>query len=125
VDPVSIIVAALAAGAAAGVGDAAKDVVSSLYGRLKTALIGKAANDPGAGTTLERQARDPEGSEAAVRDLVVESGAHEDEAIVALAEQLLKAADPSGAQVGKYNVQITGSKGVVIGDNANVTQTFN
>jgi hypothetical protein len=45
-DPVTLIVTALEAGAAAAGTDAAKDAVLSLYGRLKTALTAKAGRQP-------------------------------------------------------------------------------
>ena len=38
---------------------------------------------------------------------------------------MLKQADPAGARAGKYDVRITGGKGIVVGDAANVTMTFN
>ena len=32
--------------------------------------------------------------------------------------------DPAGAQTGKYNITITGGKGIVVGDHAQVEMTF-
>jgi len=128
VDPVSLIVAALVAGAAAGAGEGvketAKDVVVSLYGRLKAAVVGRAAGDPAAEKMLERHAGNPQGYEIPVQDLVTESGASSDEQIVALARQLLEAADPAGAQVGRYNVKIEQGQGVQVGDHNTQHNTF-
>jgi nucleoside-triphosphatase THEP1 len=59
-----------------------------------------------------------------LRDAIEETGAADDTSIVDLARELLAAADPQGAQVGKYNVHVKDSQGTVIGDNAQVTQTF-
>ena len=50
--------------------------------------------------------------------------ADQDEAIVRQAQQVLKLVNPQQASQGKYNVQIGEGKGIVIGDNAQVTQTF-
>jgi hypothetical protein len=130
-DPVSLILTALTAGAAAvgtgvtsGVKDATKDAVVDLYGRLKAALVARFGDDIVASKSLERYTGNPDGYESPLRDSLMETGAAEDVTIVDLARQLLAAADPDGAQVGRYNVKVTGSQGVVIGDNAHVTQTF-
>jgi hypothetical protein len=123
-DPVSLIVTALAMGVSTGVGEAAKDAVSRAYGRLKDALAERFGDDPAAEKTLERHASNPDGYEVPMRDVVTEFGAANDPVIVELARDLLAAADPAGAQVGKYNVQITSGAVGAIGDNATVTQTF-
>src|SRR4051794_14199626 len=119
-DPVTLLLAALAAGASTGASDAAKDAVVGLYGQLKAALTDRFGGDPGAKKTLERHAGNPAGYEAPLRDLIVESGARDDATIVNLARELLATTDPAGAQVGKYNVQIAGGQGTVIGDGAHV-----
>jgi hypothetical protein len=123
-DPVTLIVTALVAGVTAGVTDSAKDAVTGLYGRLKTALVARFGQDEAAGKTLERHAGNPGGYEAPVRDLIVESGADRDPTILDLAQKLLATADPKGAQVGKYNVKVTGGNVGAVGDNATVTQRF-
>ncbi|HZN76794.1 MAG TPA: hypothetical protein VFC00_34645 [Micromonosporaceae bacterium] len=127
-DPISMIVAALVAGAAAGAGEGARDTVRasvvSLYRRLKAALVARAGDDQAAGKALERHATNPQGYEAPVRDLVVESSAADDARIVALARELLAAADPAGAQTGKYVVRVTSSQGVQVGKHNTQTNTF-
>ena len=40
------------------------------------------------------------------------------------AQELLALVDPVGAQRGKYNVTVSGGKGVVVGDHAHVEMTF-
>src|SRR3954451_2136110 len=86
-DPVSLIVAALAAGAGAvgagaaeGLTEAVKDAVADLYGRVKAAISGRAASIPGADRTLERHASDPAGYESPLRDLLEDSAADQDAA---------------------------------------------
>jgi hypothetical protein len=123
-DPVTLIVAALVAGASAGVTDSVKDAVTGSYGRLKSALVARFDQDEAAGRTLERHATNPAGYEVPVRDLIVESGADRDQTIIDLAHELLATADPEGTQVGRYNVKVTGGNVGAIGDNATVTQTF-
>lgn len=96
VDPITLILTALAMGAAAagkgateGLTDAAKDAVTGLYGRLKTALVGKAGGAEGADWALQGHEKNPAGYEAPVRDLVTNSGADRDADILALAQELL------------------------------------
>jgi hypothetical protein len=47
-----------------------------------------------------------------------------DEALLRHARQGMKLVQPQQAAQGKYNIQIGAGKGIVIGDNAQVTQTF-
>jgi hypothetical protein len=113
VDPVTLIVSALSAGAVAaaggaleGLGEAAKDAVTDLYQRLRTAIAGRAQeSDPSVDKTLDRHAKDPEGYEVPVRDIVTESGADHDAAIIALAEQLLAAVQSAGGRVGGVHME--------------------
>jgi hypothetical protein len=111
-EPVSLVLAALTAGAAAagagasdGLTTVAKDAVGGLYARLKAAIVGKAgAEEPGAAKALDRHAGDPRGYEAPVRDLVVEAGADRDDAILELARELLRHAEPEKFADGVYTV---------------------
>ena len=123
-DPVTVVVSALASGVAAGTRDAGKDLVASVYARLKAALSARLSADSGADKMLERHAVDPVGYLVPIRDMIAESGVAQDPVILALARELLAVADPEGAQVGKYNVRVTGGHGTVIGDNAQVNQSF-
>lgn len=95
-DPVSIIVAALTGGAAAagagtaaGITDASKSAVASIYDRLKVAISAQAKTPAEVEKTLERHESDPVGYAVPVRDLVVETGVDRNAAVVALAEQIL------------------------------------
>jgi hypothetical protein len=47
-----------------------------------------------------------------------------DEELLKLAQSLLDALKESGEKAGKYNVDVQNSQGIVVGDNANVTQNF-
>lgn len=123
-DPVTLIVAALTAGVSAGISDSAKEAVHNTYKRLRAALGTRFGGDPVANQMLERHAKNPGGYDAAMRDVVEESGVGGDADIVGLARELLSAADPAGAQVGKYNVHIASGQVGAIGDHATVNQTF-
>lgn len=123
-DPISIVVAAVVAGASAALkdtaGQAVKDMYSGLVALMRrrfgghtdvTAAIEKADNEPAAaGGELERALRS--------------AGITADDETVRTAQQLLAISDPEGTHAGKYQVTITHSKGVVVGDHATVTMTF-
>jgi hypothetical protein len=53
-----------------------------------------------------------------------DSGAGEDAALIAAAQQVLALVDSSGTRSGKYVVDVRDSQGTVIGDHAHVTQSF-
>lgn len=117
--------AALVAGASSALKDSAGDAVKNAYAGLKSLLKRKFGSNAFAESVLDKHEENPETWDEPLRDQLVEAGAPDDEQIIAAATALLERADPQGAQIGKYNVQISGGQGTVIGDNANVTQTFN
>ena len=123
-DPVSIIVTALAAGAAAAAKDTASQAIKDSYAGLKALIQKRFADKPEAEITLTQHQNKPEVWEAPLKDALTETGATQDDAIIRQAQQLLKLVNPQQASQGKYNIQIGEAKGVVIGDNAQVTQNF-
>jgi hypothetical protein len=123
-DPVSVVLAALAAGATAAARDTASQAVKDAYAGL-TALVKKRFDQkPQAEMTLTEYEKDTDTWEKPLHKSLVETGADQDEAIVRQAQQVLKLVNPQQASQGKYNVQIVEGKGIVIGDNPQVTQTF-
>ena len=123
-DPVSVVLAALAAGATAAAQDTASQAVKDAYAGLK-ALVKKRFNQkPQAEMALAEYEKDPDTWEKPLQKSLVETGADQDEALVRQAQQVLKLVNPQQASQGKYNVQIGEGQGIVIGDNAQVTQTF-
>lgn len=122
-EPISLIIAALAAGAAAGAGDTAGQAVRDAYAALKSLLRRRVSDDAGQ-TVLAQHESDPEVWRKPLEQQLIASGAPDDEAVVEAARRLLAIADPHGSRQGKYTVQVTGGQGAVIGDHAQVTQTF-
>jgi hypothetical protein len=119
VDPVSLIVAALVAGAAAGVGDAATSAIKDAYAGLKALIKKKFAGSPAADVALEQHEKAPEAWEPALRQQIAETGADQDEAILAAAEAVLKEV-PSGTRVGNATVTVNDQGRVAVvghGDN--------
>lgn len=116
-DPLTLIIAALAAGASRGLTDTAADAVGDLYGRLKAAISQKFERNAKAEAALADYGDDPKIFEKPLQKYLKETDAITDTSIVDLAQALLAQADPQGAKVGKYNVDVRGAQNVLIGDN--------
>ena len=123
-DPVSMVLAALATGATAAAQDTASLAVKDAYTSLKTLVKKRFEKKPHAEMALAEYEQDPATWEKPLQKSLVETGADQDEALVRQAQQVLKLVNPQQASQGKYNVQIGEGKGIVIGDNPQVTQTF-
>lgn len=123
-EPVSIILAALAAGAAAGTTEVASQAIKDAYAGLK-ALIGKRlAGKPAAETALTEYEQDAETWEKPLQKSLLEAGADKDQEIVDAAQKVLQLVQPQQMAQGKYDIQIGQAQGVVIGDHAKVEQRF-
>ena len=123
-DPVSLVLAALATGAIAATQDTASQAVKDAYAGLK-ALVKKCfEKKPQAEMALAEYEKDPDTWQKPLQKSLVETGADQNEAVVRQAQQVLQLVNPQQASQGKYNVQIGEGKGIVIGDNSQVTQTF-
>lgn len=120
-EPITLIVTALVAGATAAINDSAADAVRGAYASLKSLVKRKVGDE----VLVDRHEQKPDVWEKPLAERLSEARAAEDPAIVEAARRLLTLVDPQGAQVGKYNVHISGGQGNVVGDNATVHQTFN
>ena len=123
-DPVSLIVAALAAGASAALRDTAASAVKDAYAGLKSLLKRKLGDRPLAQDVIDKHEESPDVWEKPLEDELGKAGVADDEEIVKAAQALLAQVDPDGAARGKYNVTISGGKGIVVGDHATVSQKF-
>jgi hypothetical protein len=124
-EPVSLILTALAAGAAAAAKDTASQAIKDSYNGLKSLIQKRFADQPKAELALSEYEQDAETWEKPLQKSLAEAGADKDEELIRHAQQVLKLVNPQQASQGKYNVQIGEGKGIVIGDNAQVTQNFN
>jgi roadblock/LC7 domain-containing protein len=129
-DPITLILSALAAGASAGgvaeLQDEAKAMVKAAYGKLRD-LLGerfRAAGTPHADGTLADYEDDPETYQKGLAKKLTAAGADTDDGIVSAAQALLDLVGSQGLTAGKYTVTITGSKGVQVGDHNTQTNTF-
>ena len=112
-EPISLIIAALVAGAA----KAADGVVPDAYNGLKTLIKGKFAGKPKAEMILEEHEKDPETYEAPLKKKLEEAGVDMDEEIVKKAQDLLNQLKPEESSAGKFKVEFQGEvKAAQLGD---------
>ncbi|MGF1482227.1 MAG: hypothetical protein ACFB4I_22570 [Cyanophyceae cyanobacterium] len=120
-EPISLILAALVAGAV----KAARDVAPDAYQGLKTLIKHKFDGEPKAEMVLEEYEKDPDTYEAPLKKKLTEVGADRDEKIVEKAQEILKQLDPKETAAGKYNMLFQGEvKGGQFGDRNTQTNTF-
>jgi hypothetical protein len=119
-DPITLIVTALATGASAGTIEALKDDVRDAakraYAKLRGLAKKRVAGRPDGELALERHESAPQRWESVLSGELTEAGAANDAGLVAAAKALMELVDEPGASTGKYNVMIKDSKGVQIGD---------
>jgi len=123
-DPISLIVSAVVAGVSAALQDTAGQTIKDAYAGLKSLLKRKFGGKPLAVSVLDNYEQQPDVWQKRLETQLTEIGADEDEEIIRAAQQVLALADPEGAGAGKYNVTISGGKGIVIGDHARVSMSF-
>jgi hypothetical protein len=128
-EPISLILAALTAGASAGALDALKDDVAdkakAAYAKLRGLAKKRVAGNPVAETALAQYEARPKIWAAPLADELAKSGAANDSELVAAAKALMELMDQAGAKAGKYNVTIKDSMGVQVGDHGFQVNTFN
>ncbi|HWG60176.1 MAG TPA: hypothetical protein VG253_00555 [Streptosporangiaceae bacterium] len=119
-EPVTLILTALATGASAGALDALKDDVKdtakATYAKLRDLVGQRFRGNPSAELVLSEHQADPETYAAPLAKKLTEAGAAGDTELVATARALMELLDQAGAKSGKYNVTIKDSKGVQVGD---------
>jgi hypothetical protein len=117
VEPVSLVVAALVAGATAGVSGAASTAVGDTYAGLKRLVAARLRRwRPGSEQVLDRAAATPKALEAELVPMLTAAGVAGDHAVLTAASQVLGLTDPEGAASGKYVVDLRAAKGVQVGD---------
>lgn len=125
-DPVALVLNALASGAAQGVADAASDAVRSAYVGLKMLVAAKFAGNKSAELSLEEHAADPDTWQAPLSKALTASGAAKDAAVLEAAQLVMAVLDPAGTVRGKYQVDLRDVQGVQVGDgNQQFINTFN
>jgi hypothetical protein len=117
-DPVSLVVTALAAGAAVGARDTAAAAVRDGYEALTRLLAARCAGSPAEEVALAEH--DP----ATLGHALATTGVAEDPEVLAAAEHLLRLLDSDGARAGTYAVTMPGAQGVQLGDRNQQSNVF-
>jgi len=123
-DPVTLILGALAAGAIKGVGETATTAVKDAYAGLKRLVARRLAGRPSAVVALAEHEQDQETWKAPLGKALAEADAATDPQVIEAAERLMALVDPAGATAGKYTVDLRGAQGVQVGDHNEQTNTF-
>lgn len=124
VEPISLVISALMAGAAKGAGESAATAVKDAYASLREMLKQKFVGKPAAEKALEEFSRDPEEWTPTLETYLRRDDVGSDQAILTAAQSLMAVIDPNGSQGGKYTVTLTNAQGVVIGDHTTQTNNF-
>jgi hypothetical protein len=123
-DPVTLIVTALAAGAASALQDGASSAVKDAYARVKALVKKRFAGRPGRELVLARHEAAPQTWEAPLAAELSAADADSDADLVAAAQALMSLVDEAGSRSGKYVVAVRDSQGVQVGDHNTQTNTF-
>jgi len=123
-DPITLIVTALMAGAALGVKDTASSAIKDAYAGLKAMAGKRLAGRPDGLRVLARHEEAPEIWQAPLKEELDQAGAGHDASLVAAAEALMRLIDEDGGRRSKYTVDAHGAQGVQIGDGNNQHNVF-
>src|SRR5512146_314747 len=102
-DPVTLIVTALAAGAASAVQDGAAQAVKAAYARLKALVKRRFAARPKGELVLAEHEAAPQAWQAPLAAELSAAGAEGDAGLVAAAQALMSLVDEAGSRSGKYS----------------------
>jgi hypothetical protein len=115
-DPITLIVTALAAGAASGVKDTASSAVRDAYASLKALVRKRLAGMPIGELVLAEHESAPGKWRDPLLAQLGEAGANRDADLVGAAQELMRLIDAAGSRAGKYTVDVRGAQGVQVGD---------
>ena len=124
-DPITLIVTALAAGAALGAQDTVSTMVKDAYAGLKALVKKRLGGGPGAELVLAKHERAPETWQAPLMAELAESEADGDRDLIAAAQALLDLIGEASGRAGRYTVDARGAQGVQIGDRNRQDNVFN
>jgi hypothetical protein len=123
---VEVILAALAAGATAGITDTVSDAVRQSYGSLRE-LVRRRLEVRGEAAiqVLEAEEVEPDVWQTQLGEHLISAGADRDEQIIRAAKTLLAQVESHSGSTSKYTVDAREAKGVQTGDHNSQTNTFN
>lgn len=120
-DPVALLVAALAAGATAAAKDLSTQAVKDGYAKLKTLIVDKFGHKADVGTALAQveQKPDSENRKGVLREELQAAGAEKDDELLKQAQLLLELLEKHGIKTGvSYSASNTGSGAIAQGPGA-------
>ncbi len=123
-DPITLIVTALATGAASALTDTTAAALHDAYLSLKTLVRRRLGSRADGELVLARHAEAPKTWEGPLAAELSAAGADADADLVQAAQALLRLADEAGYRSGKYNVDARGSQGVQVGDHNTQRNVF-
>jgi hypothetical protein len=123
-DPVTLIVTALVAGAGSGLKDAASSAITDAYNGLKALVKGRLAGRPKGELVLAEHEQDPQTWEKPLAAELTAADAGSDQDLIAAARTLMELVDKAGSAAGKYSVIVHGAQGVQVGDHNTQQNTF-
>ena len=123
-EPITLIVAALAAGTATGATESVASAVKDAYASLRALVRKRLSGRPDGELVLARYETSPETWQAPLVAMLAEAGAEDDSGLVAAAQALMSLIDEAGALSGKYTVDTRGAYGVQVGDHNRQDNTF-
>jgi len=103
-DPITLIVTALVAGAAAGLKDTASSAVKDAYIGLKGLVGRKLAGRPAGELVLAQHEADPQVWDKPLVQELTAAGAGDDAVVVTAAQALMRLVDAAGSAAGRYQV---------------------
>jgi hypothetical protein len=123
-DPITLIVTALAAGAALGAQDTVSAMVKDAYAGLKALVKKRLGGGPGAELVLAKHEQAPATWQAPLMAELAETGADGDRDLIAAAQALLELVGGAESRTGKYTVDVRRAQGVQIGDHNRQDNVF-
>jgi len=124
-DPISLILSALIAGAAKASGGVAQDAYDGLKALIKRKFESQDKSD--SSSLLDKYEQKPEKTRPLLEDELTEAGLDKDEEVIKLAQKLMEQVNPQEAAEGKFNIQISGGtvQGLTQQNTGTINQTFN
>lgn len=123
-DPITLIVTALAAGAALGTQDTVSAMVRDAYAGRKQLVRKRLGCRPGAEFILAKHGEAPETWHAPLVAQLAETGADGDRDLIAAAQAVLDLVGTTDGRTGRYIVGVRGAHGVQVGDHNRQDNVF-
>lgn len=123
-DPISLIVGALAAGATTGLKDTTTDALKDAYAGLRELVRRRFAGRRVAEMALIEHEKAPDTWRQPLVAELAAAGADADTAIIAAAQRVMTIAGDTSGVSGKYTISIQDANGAVVGDSNTQVNTF-